>query len=128
MVDALGAESVNRSVGRIKALMHTAVRAFSERRPRVYGFLMVAVAVGLGFVGQRVAAAAVAFLVLLLATGYAAGGLSYLAFGSQAHTWDVKFQERFWPLAKLSWLQVCSLITLGLGLLSITGALYWLLR
>jgi hypothetical protein len=108
--------------------MHPAVRAFSERRPRVYGFFMVAVAVALGFVGQRVAAAAVAFLVHLLAAGYGAGGLSYLAFGSQAHIWDARFQERFWPLAKLSWLQACTLITLGLGLLSITGALYWLLR
>ena len=108
--------------------MHPTVRAFSERRPRVYGFLMVAVAVGLGFVGQRVAAAAVAFLALLLAAGYGAGGLAYLAFGSQAHTWDVRFQERFWPPARLSWLQVCTLITFGLGLLSITGALYWLLR
>ena len=89
---------------------------------------MLTVAVGLGLLAHSVTAAAIAFVVLMLAAGYGAGGLYYLTFGSQAHRWDVRFQERFFPPARLSWQQVCTLIALALGLLSITGAMYWLLR
>ena len=115
-------------VGRFNEHMHPAVREFSERRPRTYGLLILAVGVGLGFVGQRLAAPAVAFSVLMLAAGYGAGGISYLACGSKGCWWDARFQERFFPPARLSWRQVCALIALAVGLLSITGALYWLLR
>jgi len=116
------------TVGQLDPFMNPAVRRFSERRPIAYGLLMLAVAVGLGAVGQRVAAAAVAFLVLMLAAGFGAGGIYYLAFGSQAHLWDVRFQERYFPPARLSWRQLCTAIALALGLLSVAGALYWLLR
>lgn len=108
--------------------MHPIVRGFSERRPRVYGMLVLIVAVALAFVGQRVAAAGIAFLVLMLAAGFGVGGIYYLAFGSHAHRWDVRFQERFFPPARLSWWQVCAAVALGFGLLCFAGALYWLLR
>ena len=90
--------------------------------------LILVVAVGLGFVGQRVTAAGIAFLLLMLAAGFGVGGIYYLVLGSQAHRWDVIFQERFFPPARLSWWQVCTAIALGFGLLCFTGALYWLLR
>ena len=108
--------------------MHSIVRAFSEHRPRVYGLLMLAVGIAVGFVGQRITAAAVAFLVLLIAAGYGAAGIYYLVFGSHAHRSDVRFQERFFPPVSLYWWQVCMAIALGVGLLLLAGALYWLLR
>ena len=89
---------------------------------------MLIVAVCLAFVGQRVPAAGIAFLVLMLAAGFGVGGIYYLTFGAQAHRWDLRFQERFFPPAGLSWRQVCVVIALGFGLLCFTGALYWLLR
>jgi len=108
--------------------MHPAVRAFSERRPTVYGLLILVVAVGLAFVGRGVPTASTAFLVLMLAAGFGVGGIYYLVFGSYAHRWDVIFHERFFPPARLWWQQICIAITLGIGLLCFTGALYWLLR
>jgi len=67
-------------------------------------------------------------LVLMLAAGFGVGGIYYLAFGLPANRWDVRFQEYFFPPARLPWQQVCILIALALGLFSITGALYLLLR
>ena len=112
-------------VRRLHASMHPVVRGFSERRPRAYGLLILVVAVGLGFVGHRVAAAVLAFLVLMLAAGFGVGGIYYLAFGAQAHRWDVRFQERFFPPASLSWSQACTAVALGFALLCFTGFLYW---
>lgn len=90
--------------------------------------LILAVAVGLAFVGQRITAAGIAFLVLMLAAAFGVGGIYYLAFGLQAHRWDVVFQERFFPPARLTWLRAFIAVALGFGLLCFTGALYWLLR
>lgn len=89
---------------------------------------MLIVAVGLAFVGRRIAAADIAFLVLILSTGYGVGGIYYLAFGRQAHRWDAMFQERCFPAARLSWRQVCIAIALGFALFCFGGALYWLFR
>jgi hypothetical protein len=61
--------------------MHPSVRGFSERRPRLYGLLILAVAIALGFVGQSVTAAGIAFLVLMLAAGFGVGGIYYLTLG-----------------------------------------------
>jgi hypothetical protein len=90
--------------------------------------LLFVVSVGLAFIGQRISAAGIAFLVLMLAAGFGVGGIYYLVFGLQAHRWDVAFQERFFPPASLTWLRALSAVALGFGLLCFTGALYWLLR
>jgi len=108
--------------------MHPIVRRFSERRPKLYGLIMLGVAVTLVLLGQRITAASIAFLVLMLGAGFGVGGIYYLALGSQAQRYDVRFEGRYFPPAALPWRQVCTAIALGLGLLCITGALYWLLR
>lgn len=108
--------------------MHSIVRGFSERRPRAYGLLVSSAAIGLGFVGQRIAAAGIAFLVLMLAAGFGVGGIYYLVLGTRAHRWDVKCEQRVFPPGRLSWRQVSAVITLGFALLCFTGGLYWILR
>src|SRR5262245_37167055 len=108
--------------------MHPIVRRFSGRRPRVFGLFMLAVGVALAFLGRRVAAAGIAFLVLVLAAGYSVAGIYYLAVGSHAHFGDLGFEQRFVAARRLSARQVFTVIALGFGFLCITGVLYWLLR
>jgi len=127
MLSASGAESLVRNVRRLRAYVST--RQSIQRTPTESVWLS-----GPGSWRRHGICRAESwssshcFLVFLLAAGFGAGGIYYLAFGSQAHRWDVRFQELFFPPARLSWVQIFAVVTLGFALLCFTGVLYWLLR
>jgi len=107
--------------------MHPTVRAFSERRPRMYGLLSLITAFGLGYWGRRTAAPTLAFVLLMLSAGSGAVGILYITLGWRACRMDNRFVARV-NLNKLTWIQALFIIGLGVGLLLLSGLLYRLLR
>ena len=96
---------------------------FSERRPRLLGFLALSLAVGL-LLGQHFSASRISYPLLLLLTGLAVVGALYIAFGHSFHRWFLKRTI----LERLSWRQVCLDVSLGLFICISSGLLEKVLR
>jgi len=108
--------------------MDPPIRQFSERRPRLYGFLLLLLGVAFAVAGHRISGDGRAFTLLLFAAACGAGGLYYLIFGPRAHSWDVTVEKDFAPHASLSWKQVCAATGGALALAALTALLFKLLR
>jgi uncharacterized membrane protein HdeD (DUF308 family) len=99
------------------------VRRFSERWPRAYGLIMLALGISLAFLSQHIARLPIAFFALFMSVAFGVAGIFYIAFGLKAHRFDVRYAASHSldrPTSRD--------IGLGVVLLAFTGLLFWLLR
>lgn len=98
------------------ATMHPVVRDFYERRPRAYGTILLAAAVGLTRLwrkGEHGTLGLIAFTVML-----GLCGVLYLLFGRKCNDWNARFVAAF-PPNNISWKQAVVLSGFGFGILAI---------
>jgi hypothetical protein len=101
--------------------MHPIVRDFIGRRPRLYGLLAMIVALGAAWLGRIVSEPLIAFYLFVFSSMFGVTGAAHLAFGARVLGWDWYSEANSFPFSALSW-------RIALGLLVLTGLLYWLLR
>ncbi len=101
--------------------MHPIVRDFIGRRPRLYGLLAMIVALCVAWLGRIVTEPLFAIYLFVFSSMFGVTGAAYLAFGARVLGWDWYSEAYSSPFSTLSW-------RIALGLLLLTGLLYWLLR
>jgi hypothetical protein len=106
--------------------MHPIVRDFIERRPKLYGLLAMIVALGLARLGQFVPEPLFAFYLFVFSSMFAVTSVAYLVFGARVLQWGWYSEAYLFPFT--SWRIALRVTGLALGLLVLTGLLYWLLR
>jgi len=104
--------------------MHSIIRRFSERMPRLYGFLSLISAIILGLLEKHFIASGIPFICILVLTGLGVVGALYIAFGLNARRWLIarSIQDR------LSWKNVCLDVSFGLFIYILASFLDWILR
>jgi hypothetical protein len=106
--------------------MHSIVRDFCERRPRLYGLLAMIMAVGVAQLGRIVPEPVFAIYLFVFSSMFVVTSAAYLLFGAKVLRWDW-YSETHLP-SFTSWRIALRAIRPGVVVLALTGLLYWLLR
>jgi hypothetical protein len=106
--------------------MHSIVRNFCERRPRLYGLLAMIMAVGVAQIGRIVPEPVFAIYLFVFSSMFVVTSAAYLVFGAKVLRWDWYSETYLSPFS--SWRVASRVIGLALMLLLLTGLWYCLLR
>ena len=108
--------------------MHPVVRDFIGRRPRMYGLLAMIVAVGAAWLGRIVPVPIFAFYLFVLSSMFGVTSAAHLAFGAKPLDWNWHSEAYAFPFPTHFWRIALTVFGWAVGLLVLSGLLYWVLR
>ncbi len=101
--------------------MHPILEKCYKRCPRIYGFAMLSVGVVLALCCRR--SVSWTFLLIILSTGFGAGGLLLLILGAKCFAWDARWNAIL-KGHRISMWEALVALAAGAGLL-VASALVW---
>jgi hypothetical protein len=101
--------------------MHPIMRRFSERSPRIYGFVMLLIGTGFAAFWRKDNTSSIMFI--LVSVGFGIAGLLHVIFGRMMNSWNAQF-EAILAGTSISLRQVVVIVGLGLVYLATSMLIY----